>query len=1667
MPTQGVKSRALQGRRRTPPAGARPDVVVVLGMHRSGTSVVTRALQALGVALGDNLIPPKAGENDKGFFEDVDIMRFNDRLLKKLGSAWERLAPIDEAALTGPGFSAERREAASLLEEKAQLGRFGFKDPRTCVLLPLWQCVIDDLSLTPHYVLALRNPMEVAASLEARNGIAMTKGLALWAKHMIGAALNTQGKARTIVAYDQVLANPARQLERLAQALALPNPTSDQLADFCDAFLDRALRRQRVSEQELRRAGLAPGFVIALYELLRDGARGGADIDPSALQAVGHEYSAALPLFAYADALENESAELRADLRSAEELRARNAVLEASLAAQRKEAEQQTLNEAALAALTAERDDIARELAKTAEKLSAAMAEIDQLNQALAAEKSIREAANARSMSLESALEREREEGARALADAKASFDTAQIDLRASVAKATKLETRLTQAEKELARHQGLGRTLSDEVARARTEAEETRRLCEQLTGRIAILNDESTELSRQLSVAQAEIERREQRLKEAEALAEQRSIDLQKARAEFAEQTNEIGALRRDLLLARGALTATRSSTSWRLTAPLRATSSFLRHPLRTLRGWARGLRTAVSQVADTRAPVSTSLLQTPAIASNAVPRGGRGPDGAEDPTLTGCVELAAESPPAALEARAIAFYLPQFHPIPENDAWWGQGFTEWSKVRPAKPRFAGHVQPNEPGELGYYDLLKDEGIFERQAELAKLHGISGFCFYFYWFAGKRLLEAPIQKFAASAHIDMPFCLCWANENWTRRWDGRNGDVLVAQRHSPDDDIAFISYVSRYFRDPRYIRIRGRPLLLVYRPALFPDIAATAQRWRSWLRNNGFGEVYLAYTQSFENAPPEAYGFDAAIEFPPNNTGVKPEPAGSRPMYDGASITLYDWRELAERPYVAPTYRLFRGVTPQWDNTPRRPNNGAVFLNSTPTAYRDWLRRAVADTQKRFSDPEERLVFINAWNEWAEGAYLEPDKRRGYAWLAATRQALANEKPKSGVIIVTHDLHPHGAQFLALNIGKTLQERLGVRVSFVSAGGDGPLSQRFRSVARLDILDPSLNPDEIDRTLSVLRDDGFDRAIINSTASGWLSTALARNGIDFIGLIHELPGVIKLMGLEESVKNLERLARAVVYPADSVRARLLESYELRNARAVVRPQGLYQRIVLNDADAKDAARQRVCAKIGASVDDQIVLGVGYADLRKGIDIFLDWAVATLQRRNDVHFVWVGKVADEVQSIVRQKLARAGQLSNRIHLVGFDDSPGEYYLAASLYALSSREDPFPSTVLEALSAGTPVVMCAGTGGAENLAEHGCLTVLPNPEPRTFADSVDMMLGSRADTQRRGLIGRDLVRQRFGFTSYAGELADLLQLDTPQVSVIVPNYNYAHYLERRLSSILQQTLAPREIIVLDDASDDDSIAVAERVLAGSDINWRIVRNERNSGRVFSQWRKGAELATSTLLWIAEADDDSDPRFLETVSRAFRRGNVALAYTQSKQMDERGAILAADYLDYVRDVDAEKWRRNFIADGIAEVRSGLAVKNTIPNVSAVIFDRAKLLRVLVERHGEISSYRVAGDWCVYVNMLREGKVAYEASALNLHRRHDASVTISRFGLAELAEIARMQNYVSREFGTDAVQAAKARVYLQRLVEEFDLKKKHSAVDLAGAMRGVIAA
>ena len=368
----------------------------------------------------------------------------------------------------------------------------------------------------------------------------------------------------------------------------------------------------------------------------------------------------------------------------------------------------------------------------------------------------------------------------------------------------------------------------------------------------------------------------------------------------------------------------------------------------------------------------------------------------------------------PKAFEqtVRLIAFYLPQFHPIPENDEWWGPGFTEWNNVRSAGPGFRTHHQPRVPGQLGYYDLRSPE-TRQAQAKLAAEHGIHGFCYYHYWFNGKQLLDLPFSEVLDSGSPDFPFCLCWANENWTRAWDGLEREILIAQDYETYDVEQHVDSLVPAFLDHRYIRVDGKPLFLIYRADQIPDLSRVVERFRQRADRNGIPELHLCAVRNTQYAlsPAEtlASGFDAMVDFQPNSRQLSLYKKTSVEMARRLIAELLDMlghpsasalRRINYERFVEavmttprPEEKTYPCVFPGWDNSARRSTGATIIQNDSPGDFGRFLDHAIR--QVGDFPGEEQLVFINAWNEWAEGCYLEPDQRHDLAFLRQVLEAV------------------------------------------------------------------------------------------------------------------------------------------------------------------------------------------------------------------------------------------------------------------------------------------------------------------------------------------------------------------------------------------------------------------------------------------------------------------------------------------------------------------------------------------------------------------------------------------------------------------------------------------------------------------------------------------------
>jgi 2-polyprenyl-3-methyl-5-hydroxy-6-metoxy-1,4-benzoquinol methylase len=350
----------------------------------------------------------------------------------------------------------------------------------------------------------------------------------------------------------------------------------------------------------------------------------------------------------------------------------------------------------------------------------------------------------------------------------------------------------------------------------------------------------------------------------------------------------------------------------------------------------------------------------------------------------------------------RLLAFFLTQFHPTPENNQWWGKGFTEWTNVTKSEPLFEGHYQPHLPADLGFYDL-RLRATRQEQIGLARQYGIDGFCYYYYWFSGTRILNQPLDDMLADPDSDMPFCLCWANENWTRRWDGADHEILIAQKYLPTDAIDFIKSLIPFLQDPRYIRLNGAPFLIVYQPQHLPDPRKTLDTWREYCQHVGIGKIHICAALTNDNEDYSKLGFDSGLQFPPHNRkcgSVNKQIDFYTPFHG----TVVEYAELAQS-YLDETYahtNVFRTVCPSWDQTARVGPRAFIALNGTPANYEFWLKESIRRTAEDFPG-QERFVFINAWNEWAEGCHLEPDRRFQRQFLEATLRTKTNQSQKTG----------------------------------------------------------------------------------------------------------------------------------------------------------------------------------------------------------------------------------------------------------------------------------------------------------------------------------------------------------------------------------------------------------------------------------------------------------------------------------------------------------------------------------------------------------------------------------------------------------------------------------------------------------------------------------------
>jgi lipopolysaccharide biosynthesis protein len=355
---------------------------------------------------------------------------------------------------------------------------------------------------------------------------------------------------------------------------------------------------------------------------------------------------------------------------------------------------------------------------------------------------------------------------------------------------------------------------------------------------------------------------------------------------------------------------------------------------------------------------------------------------------------------------ARVIAYYLPQFHPTPENDMWWGKGFTEWTNTAKAKPMFRGHYQPHIPSDLGFYDLRVPETRRE-QALMASEYGMEAFCYYHYWFAGRRILERPFNEVLESGEPKFPFCLCWANHSWTGIWAGCPGKTLIEQTYpGKQDDYRHFDVLLKAFHDNRYLKIDGKPLFIIYDPMSIPNVNKLTDLWRKMATKGGLKGIYLIGAAWRKGWNPKEYGFDGSTPKDNLPTARKQYVPPTKPIKKIIQLysqkynkpLVYSYKQyIYENEHMRATNKeYYPCVIPNWDNTPRSGWNGLVLHGSTPELFKTHLQMALKIIEKYTS--EHKIIFIKSWNEWAEGNHLEPDLKYGKSYLQVVKDLVINK---------------------------------------------------------------------------------------------------------------------------------------------------------------------------------------------------------------------------------------------------------------------------------------------------------------------------------------------------------------------------------------------------------------------------------------------------------------------------------------------------------------------------------------------------------------------------------------------------------------------------------------------------------------------------------------------
>lgn len=1093
-------------------------LIVVLGMHRSGTSAITRALETMGVNLGERLMPPAPGVNDKGFYEDLDLVALNEAMLDACGYNWDSAAPIldsDVERLANQGYVLE---AITLLRSRlARYPLFGMKDPRIAKLMPFWRRVFTEAGINVRYVMAYRNPLSVVQSLEARDEFARTKSFLLVADYMVTSLSLVNTAGLVMIDYDRLMADPRKQLEELSAGLGL---ALDQAAldAYCTDFLEPGLRHSQFAARDLQLDPSAIALVKDIHAALcavLDGSLALQElVESNQLRAWQQEllrWRAALQLL---DTMDSQNGELQRDVKA-------------------RDTEITTISE-----MVRERD---RWLTELTQQLEDSRHEKDQLSNQVQSLAHDLEQQKADLESFASIVEQQRlalEDYAyihREMIGSTSWRVTAPIRLvgkylrtlkrvirilpdiaqaRGGYRESARLAFRILRSEGMVGVRARILRVERDKAAVQTAEvvalAEDKRafeivpyyvdpRLDEQTVpafpatrvaihlhlfyqdclaefiSRFALIPGsfdlfisvpEGVDEGDIVRAVKAELPRVGAVVVEA---VPNRGRDLAPLIIQFGKRLAEYEVIghfhtkkspHNPLLAGWGAellnhLLGRPGTTGARLAFFFKelATGTKLIYPegrlelIKDATGWGDNYSKArsileqytdldISDYPEVEFPEGTMFWARAECLKDFLCLPLQYTDFEEEPigtdgTLAHALERLVSIFAAQYEGRSLrlhlgdsitdytayeaqkdfsadvvhknvkvlAYYLPQFHPTPENDEWHGKGFTEWTKVTAANPLFEGHYQQHIPHEdIGYY-LLDTPETLRKQAENMRQAGVFGQVFYHYWFGGRMILEKPARMLLENKDIQMPFCFCWANENWTRRWDGNESEVLLAQNYSPEDARGFIQYLIPFFRDERYIHVGARPVLFVYRSSSIPEPQVYLDVWKQECLAAGLQPPYVVAVLTRGATDPAEFGMDAGTERVLHDwtAGNAPEIKHRLSPYAPINGSVLHYDDVAD--YCCreqkKDFTYFRNIVPMWDNTARYGSEAYVVHGSSPQRFQQWFEHLLDVTNE--SLPEDRqFILVNAWNEWAEGAHLEPDNRYGYSYLNSIGRALS-----------------------------------------------------------------------------------------------------------------------------------------------------------------------------------------------------------------------------------------------------------------------------------------------------------------------------------------------------------------------------------------------------------------------------------------------------------------------------------------------------------------------------------------------------------------------------------------------------------------------------------------------------------------------------------------------